>query len=58
MDDDIDIRWNTRLVKNANVDKSIAFQRSLLISFASGAEYLNSTFDPMESSGWVERTPE
>jgi hypothetical protein len=44
------VRFFASSVKNANVDKSIAFQRSLLISFASGAEYLNSTFDPMESS--------
>jgi hypothetical protein len=56
MDDDLqDIQMEyDRLVKNANVDKSIAFQRSLLISLASGMEYLNSTFDPMgiKLDGW------
>lgn len=53
--EDIQIE-HARLTKNANVDKSIAFQRSLLISFASGAEYLNSTFDPagIKLDGWSE----
>lgn len=58
MDDSLeDIQFeHARLIKNANVDKSIAFQRSLLISFASGAEYLNSTFDPagIKLDGWSE----
>lgn len=53
--EDIQVEF-ARLTKNANVDKSIAFQRSLLISFASGAEYLNSTFDPagIKLDGWSE----
>lgn len=61
-DDDIEtIRAEyERMNKNLNVDKSIKFQRSLLISFASGAEYLNSTFDPVgiKLDGWSDNVSE
>jgi hypothetical protein len=57
-DDDLaDIRMECeRMTKTMNVDKSIKFQRSLLISFASGAEYLNSAYDPagIKLDGWSE----
>jgi hypothetical protein len=56
LEDDLqDIQMEyARLVKNSNIDKSIAFQRSLLVSVASGMEYLNSAFDPMgiKLDGW------
>jgi hypothetical protein len=60
-DDDLDsIRLEfERMNKSMNVEKSIKFQRSLLISFASGAEFLNSTFDPIiKLDGWSDSVNE
>jgi hypothetical protein len=61
-DDDIDIiRLEfERMNKSMNVEKSIKFQQSLLISFASGAEFLNSTFDPIgiKLDGWSDSVNE
>lgn len=61
-DDDLDdIRLEfDRMTKAMNVEKSIKFQQSLLISFASGAEFLNSTFDPVgiKLDGWSDSVNE
>jgi hypothetical protein len=59
-DDDLD---SIRLVRTYEQEhecrKSIKFQRSLLISFASGAEFLNSTFDPIRTAdGWSDSVNE
>ena len=45
-----------RLEKKRNLDKSIKFQRSLLVSFSSGIEFMNNRFDPVGANldGWSE----
>jgi len=49
-----------RLEKNRNLAKSIKFQRSLLVSFSSGLEFMNSRFDPIGANleGWSENVHE
>jgi Family of unknown function (DUF5767) len=45
-----------RLEKNRNLQKSIKFQRSLLVSFSSGLEFMNTRYDPIGANleGWSE----
>lgn len=56
-----DIRFEfERLKKMRDVDKSIKFQRKMLMAFTSGIEYLNNKFDPLDAKldGWSEHCME
>jgi len=46
----------SRIERDRNLRKSIKFQRSLLVSFSSGVEFLNNRFDPIGANleGWSE----
>ena len=46
----------SRIERDRNLRKSIKFQRSLLVSFSSGLEFLNNRFDPIGANleGWSE----
>jgi hypothetical protein len=51
--EDIQIEFD-RLDKEAKVDRAVAFQRQILVTFANGVEMLNSTYDPvgLKLDGW------
>ena len=49
-----------RIVRKVEVDKSVKFQRKLLIAFVTGIEFLNTKFDPanIKLDGWSESVHE
>ena len=49
-----------RIVRKVEVDKSVKFQRKLLIAFVTGIEFLNNKFDPanLKLDGWSESVHE
>lgn len=49
-----------RLVENRQLDNSVKTQKKLLLSFASGIEFLNNKFDPfnVQLDGWSENVNE
>ena len=52
-----DIQYEfTKIKRQRDVDKSIKFQRKMLMAFASGVEFLNGKFDPLDVKldGWSE----
>ncbi len=53
--EDIQYEYN-KVKRQRDVDKSIKFQRKMLMAFASGVEFLNSRFDPLDLKldGWSE----
>jgi hypothetical protein len=50
----------TRLKRERDIDKSIKFQRKLLMAFTSGVEFLNNRFDPLsiKLDNWSEHCME
>ena len=50
----------TRLKRERDIDKSIKFQRKLLMAFTSGVEFLNNKFDPISAKldDWSEHCME
>mgnify|MGYP005992286649 CR=1 FL=1 len=57
--DDLNFEYE-RLKKQRDVEKSIKFSRKILMAFTSGAEFLNSKFDPFDIKldGWSENMME
>ena len=56
-----DIKFEvTRLKRERDIDKSVKFQRKLLMAFTSGVEFLNSKFDPINAKldDWSEHVME
>jgi hypothetical protein len=52
-----DIQYEfTKIKRQRDVDKSVKFQRKMLMAFASGVEFLNGKFDPLDLKldGWSE----
>lgn len=52
-----DIQYEyTKVKRQRDIDKSIKFQRKMLMAFASGVEFLNGRFDPLDVKldGWSE----
>jgi hypothetical protein len=62
MDSDYDEmkRELDRITKSKEIDKSVRFQRKMLVAFVTGIEYLNNKFDPMDLKldGWSESVHE
>jgi hypothetical protein len=62
MDSDYDEmkREYDRIVKSKEIDKSVRFQRKMLVAFVTGIEFLNNKFDPLDLKldGWSESVHE
>jgi hypothetical protein len=62
MDSDYDEmkREYDRIVKSKEIEKSVRFQRKMLVAFVTGVEFLNSKFDPLDLKldGWSESVHE
>ena len=57
--DDMKYEFN-KVKRECDVEKSIKFQRKMLMAFSSGVEFLNNKFDPFDLrlDGWSEHTME
>ena len=55
--DDMKFEFN-KVKRECDVEKSIKFQRKMLMAFTSGVEFLNNKFDPfdLKLDGWSEHT--